>query len=73
MKQNSIKIVCLFPNSARSITPVANILALERAKKRIEELKAEKKPAFTPSQTVRSTGRVAHKPTVAALAVEPVI
>ncbi|XP_017052786.2 RNA exonuclease 1 homolog isoform X1 [Drosophila ficusphila] len=51
--------------SARSIAPVANIVAIARAKKKIEELQAEKKPAFTPAQSFKGAGRVAHKPTVA--------
>ncbi|XP_017119236.1 RNA exonuclease 1 homolog [Drosophila elegans] len=51
--------------SARSIAPVANIVAIARAKKKIEELQAEKKPAFTPAQSFKSAGRVAHKPTAA--------
>lgn len=51
--------------SARSIAPVANIVAIARAKKKIEELQAEKKPAFTPAQSFKGAGRVAHKPTAA--------
>ncbi|XP_017035151.1 RNA exonuclease 1 homolog [Drosophila kikkawai] len=51
--------------TARSIAPVANIVAIARAKKKIEELQAEKKPAFTPAQSFKGTGRVAHKSTVA--------
>ncbi|TMW47644.1 hypothetical protein DOY81_007280 [Sarcophaga bullata] len=43
------------------IAPVANILALERAKKKVEELRAEKRPAFTPAQTSKAGSRVAHK------------
>jgi len=50
---------------ARSIAPVANIVAIARAKKKIEELQAEKKPAFTPAQSFKGAGRVAHKPTAA--------
>ncbi|KAH8243392.1 hypothetical protein KR032_007113 [Drosophila birchii] len=51
--------------TARSIAPVANIVAIARAKKKIEELQAEKKPAFTPAQSFKGAGRVAHKSTVA--------
>ncbi|EDX14684.1 GD21350 [Drosophila simulans] len=51
--------------SARSIAPVANIVAIARAKKKIEELQAEKKPAFTPAQSFKGAGRVAHKPSAA--------
>ncbi|CAD6993917.1 unnamed protein product [Ceratitis capitata] len=57
---------------SRTIAPVANIIALERAKKKVEELKAEKKPAFTPAQTTKKGERVAHKLT-AALATKEVI
>ena len=56
----------------RSIAPVANMLALERAKKKVEELKAEKKPVFTPAQTTKAGSRVAHKVTEASKAAEPV-
>ncbi|XP_026850764.1 RNA exonuclease 1 homolog [Drosophila persimilis] len=51
--------------SARSIAPVANIVAIARAKKKIQELQAEKKPAFTPAQSFKGAGRMAHKPTAA--------
>ncbi|XP_020799645.1 RNA exonuclease 1 homolog [Drosophila serrata] len=51
--------------TARGIAPVANIVAIARAKKKIEELQAEKKPAFTPAQSFKGAGRVAHKSTVA--------
>ncbi|XP_022211921.2 RNA exonuclease 1 homolog [Drosophila obscura] len=51
--------------SARSIAPVANIVAIARAKKKIQELQAEKKPAFTPAQSFKGAGRMAHQPTVA--------
>lgn len=44
---------------------MANIVAIARAKKKIEELQAEKKPAFTPAQSFKGAGRVAHKPTAA--------
>ncbi|KAH8326182.1 hypothetical protein KR067_003107 [Drosophila pandora] len=57
--------------SARSIAPVSNIVAIARAKKKIEELQAEKKPAFTPAQSFKGTGRVAHKPTAALDKVAP--
>ncbi|XP_053946451.1 RNA exonuclease 1 homolog isoform X2 [Anastrepha ludens] len=50
---------------ARTIAPVANMIALERAKKKVEELKAEKHPAFTPAQTIKKGERVAHKVTEA--------
>lgn len=60
------------PTRTRSIAPVANILALERAKKKVEELKAEKKPAFTPAQTTKGGSRVAHKATAVLKAKEPV-
>ncbi|XP_030369608.1 RNA exonuclease 1 homolog isoform X2 [Scaptodrosophila lebanonensis] len=57
----------------RGIAPVANMMAIARAKKKIEELQAEKmKPAFTPSQTAKGTSRVAHKPTAALDKVAPV-
>lgn len=56
---------------ARSIAPVSNIVAIARAKKKIEELQAEKKPAFTPAQSFKGTGRVAHKPTAALDKVAP--
>ncbi|XP_073814969.1 uncharacterized protein [Musca autumnalis] len=46
---------------ARTIAPVANMLAFERAKKKVEELRAEKRPVFTPSQTSKGGARVAHK------------
>ncbi|XP_005190423.2 RNA exonuclease 1 homolog [Musca domestica] len=46
---------------ARTIAPVANMLAFERAKKKVEELRAEKRPAFTPSQTSKGGSRIAHK------------
>lgn len=52
------------------IAPVANIIALERAKKKVEELRAEKRPAFTPAQTAKSGSRVAHKITEKATATE---
>ncbi|XP_037731980.1 RNA exonuclease 1 homolog [Drosophila subpulchrella] len=58
--------------SARSIAPVANIVAIARAKKKIEELQAEKKPAFTPAQSFKGAGRVAHKPTAALEKAAPV-
>ncbi|KAH8251692.1 hypothetical protein KR038_004732 [Drosophila bunnanda] len=51
--------------TGRTIAPVANIVAIARAKKKIEELQAEKKPAFTPAQSFKGAGRVAHKSTVA--------
>ncbi|XP_011181014.1 RNA exonuclease 1 homolog [Zeugodacus cucurbitae] len=50
---------------ARTIAPVANMIALERAKKKVEELRAEKQPAFTPAQTTKKGERVAHKITAA--------
>lgn len=50
---------------SRTIAPVANIIALERAKKKVEELRAEKQPAFTPAQTTKKGERVAHKITAA--------
>ncbi|XP_017472534.1 PREDICTED: RNA exonuclease 1 homolog [Rhagoletis zephyria] len=50
---------------SRTIAPVANIIALERAKKKVDELRAEKQPAFTPSQTTKKGERVAHKVTTA--------
>ncbi|XP_067617441.1 RNA exonuclease 1 homolog [Eurosta solidaginis] len=53
------------PSRPRPIAPVANMLALERAKKKVEELKAEKQPAFTPAQTTKKGGRVAHIVTTA--------
>uniref|UniRef100_A0A1A9WIF3 EloA-BP1 domain-containing protein n=1 Tax=Glossina brevipalpis TaxID=37001 RepID=A0A1A9WIF3_9MUSC len=56
---------------SRLIAPVTNILALERAKKKVEELKAEKKSAFTPAQTSKAGGRVAHKATIKTTKVEP--
>lgn len=37
------------------------MLAFERAKKKVEELRAEKRPAFTPSQTSKGGSRIAHK------------
>lgn len=52
------------------IAPVANMIALERAKKKVEELRAEKRPAFTPAQTSRAGSRVAHKITAKATATE---
>lgn len=56
----------------RTIAPVANILALERARKKVEELKAERMRSFTPSQTApKSTGRVAHISTNATKVVPP--
>ncbi|BFF92462.1 RNA exonuclease 1 homolog [Drosophila madeirensis] len=59
--------------SARSIAPVANIVAIARAKKKIQELQAEKKPAFTPAQSFKGAGRMAHKPTVALDKTAPVV
>lgn len=49
---------------ARTIAPVANMLAFERAKKKVEELRAEKRPAFTAAQTSKAGSRMAHKATV---------
>ncbi|KAH8382371.1 hypothetical protein KR009_003213 [Drosophila setifemur] len=57
--------------SARSIAPVANIVAIARAKKKIEELQAERKPAFTAAQSFKGAGRVAHKPSAALDKVAP--
>ncbi|XP_055905651.1 RNA exonuclease 1 homolog isoform X2 [Eupeodes corollae] len=58
--------------TGRTIAPVANILALERARKKVEELKAERMRAFTPSQTApKATGRVAHISTNATKVVPP--
>ncbi|EDW80888.1 uncharacterized protein Dwil_GK11769 [Drosophila willistoni] len=51
--------------SARSIAPVANVVAIARAKKKIEELQAEKKAAFTSAKSFKGATRVAHKPTAA--------
>ncbi|EDW16809.1 RNA exonuclease 1 homolog [Drosophila mojavensis] len=56
---------------ARTITPVANVIAIARAKKKIEELQAEKKPAFTAAQTFKGGTRLAHKPTAALDKVAP--
>uniref|UniRef100_A0A0K8WCF2 RNA exonuclease 1 n=1 Tax=Bactrocera latifrons TaxID=174628 RepID=A0A0K8WCF2_BACLA len=53
------------PRITRTIAPVANIIALERAKKKVEELRAGKQPAFTPAQTTKKGERVAHKITAA--------
>uniref|UniRef100_A0A1I8PY30 Exonuclease domain-containing protein n=1 Tax=Stomoxys calcitrans TaxID=35570 RepID=A0A1I8PY30_STOCA len=55
----------------RTIAPVANMLALERAKKKVEELRAEKRPGFTPSQTSKGGQRMAHKITAKAASTEP--
>ncbi|KAM8703365.1 hypothetical protein ACLKA7_008052 [Drosophila subpalustris] len=57
--------------TARTITPVANVIAIARAKKKIEELQAEKKPAFTAAQSFKGASRVAHKPTAALDKVAP--
>ncbi|KAH8406589.1 hypothetical protein KR215_008778 [Drosophila sulfurigaster] len=57
--------------TARTIAPVANMLAIARAKKKIEELQAEKKPAFTTAQSFKGGSRVAHKPTAALDKVAP--
>lgn len=57
--------------TARTITPVANVIAIARAKKKIEELQAEKKPAFTAAQTFKGGSRLAHKPTAALDKVAP--
>lgn len=59
------------PMGRSMIAPVANMLALERAKKKVEELRAEKKPAFTPAQTSKTGPRQAHKITAKATPVEP--
>lgn len=64
--------IIYFIFKARLIAPVTNILALQRAKKKVEELKAEKKFAFTPAQTSKAGSRVAHKATVKTARVEPV-
>ncbi|XP_037891689.1 RNA exonuclease 1 homolog [Glossina fuscipes] len=58
-------------STTRLIAPVSNMLALQRAKKKVEELKAEKKFAFTPAQTSKAGSRVAHKATVKTTRVEP--
>lgn len=58
-------------SAARTITPVANVIAIARAKKKIEELQAEKKPAFTAAQSFKGGSRVAHKPTAALDKVAP--
>ncbi|XP_037808510.1 RNA exonuclease 1 homolog, partial [Lucilia sericata] len=58
------------PIGRSMIAPVANIIALERAKKKVEELRAEKRPAFTPAQTSKAGSRVAHKITEKATATE---
>lgn len=47
------------------------MLAFERAKKKVEELRAEKRPVYTPSQTSKSGPRVAHKLTAKAANTEP--
>ncbi|XP_064555291.1 RNA exonuclease 1 homolog [Drosophila montana] len=57
--------------TARTIAPVANVIAIARAKKKIEELQAEKKPAFTAAQTFKGGSRLAHKPTAALDKVAP--
>ncbi|KAH8280114.1 hypothetical protein KR018_007984 [Drosophila ironensis] len=49
---------------ARVGGPTANLLALARAKKKVQDLNAVKKPAFTPAQSFKGTVRVAHTPTI---------
>ncbi|EDV91027.1 RNA exonuclease 1 homolog [Drosophila grimshawi] len=57
--------------TARTIAPVANVIAIARAKKKIEELQLEKKPAFTTAQSFKGGNRVAHTPTAALDKVAP--
>lgn len=53
-------------SAIKSIAPVTNTLALANAKKRIEELQANKLRSLTASQSVsKLSGRTAHKPSAA--------